>query len=136
MSKPEFTHFPPDYLEQKESLKALPGNHEYNRHTDSGVCRDDDPRCSPPVKSAYDPSLIFESGASGGPSMIDVQSILYRAQYECRHCLERFEGNVCQDEDITRTILNQPYKIVCPIVRHQCTPDILGVADLQCFIRQ
>lgn len=51
----------------------------------------------------------------------------YIAQYECRHCLERFDG---------AKNINKAYLKADPIIHHNCTPDIIGVADLQCFVKQ
>lgn len=56
---------------------------------------------------------------------------LYRAQYECRHCLERFEiGTLTRHDQIPSPMIDTN------LVLHNCTPDIIGVADLQAFVRQ
>lgn len=54
---------------------------------------------------------------------------LYRAQYECRHCLERFATT--EDIDRPQMLYRAP-----ALIEHNCTPDIIGVADLQCFVKQ
>lgn len=57
---------------------------------------------------------------------------LYRAQYECRHCLERF---ITDDYNYVTTEVTE-HHLKAPPVTHNCTPDIIGVADLQCFVKQ
>lgn len=54
---------------------------------------------------------------------------LYRAQYECRHCLERFAAT----ENIERQGMLYPAPA---LIEHNCTPSIIGVADLQYFVKQ
>lgn len=78
------------------------------------------------------PNLITraESDYIASHSKTDPQP-LYRAQYECRHCLERF----ALGEWVSRNQIPSP--LVSPgLILHNCTPDIIGVADLQCFVKQ
>lgn len=62
---------------------------------------------------------------------------LYRAQYECRHCLEQYEdGPTLPLQQIVDTYEKINSTAMTTKRMHNCTPDIIGVADLQCFVKQ